>query len=188
MNGDDLDPDVLIRELERQARRDRDRADRAEADRDRLAAELGKRRMCVNCGRTKPVSEDRHEPLPECTGPDGYAACTFDMTPQEAWEHWRGEAHRLAAERDDAREEYRAMNRLYLDEVKRLTAENERLRQAIGLAVSALPDSPTAGPDGIGYTYAWYDCEADEQDWVKSIRQQIAALTEAPAREESPDA
>jgi hypothetical protein len=55
-------------------------------------------RMCVNCGKTVPASHPRHEPLPECVGPDGMAACTFDLTPDEAWQHWRNEWHR---QRDD---------------------------------------------------------------------------------------
>jgi hypothetical protein len=61
-------------------------------------------RMCVNCGRTVPVSHPRHEPLPECVGPEGMAACTFDLTLDEAWQHWRQEAHteRLRAEQAEA--------------------------------------------------------------------------------------
>ena len=54
-------------------------------------------RMCVNCGRTVPASHPRHEALPECVGPDGMAACTFDMTPEEAWQFWRQKYHDLRA-------------------------------------------------------------------------------------------
>lgn len=39
--------------------------------------------------------------------------------------------------------------------------------EALVLAVSALPDSETAGPEGTG----------EEQEWVKEIRRRIVALT-----------
>lgn len=53
---------------------------------------LGERRMCLNCGRTAPASHDRNTPLDDCLTDD---ACAFDMTPDEAWQHWRRVAHDL---------------------------------------------------------------------------------------------
>lgn len=86
-------------------RAEREKAEKAEAERDRLRAELDGRRMCVNCGTFAPVGHTRNHPLPECVGPDGLSACTFDLTPKEAWQHWSVEAHKLRAERDRLRGE-----------------------------------------------------------------------------------
>lgn len=58
-----------------------------------LRAELNGQRMCLNCGKFAPKGHPREEPLPECVGPDGLSACTFQLTPEEAWEHWRKVAH-----------------------------------------------------------------------------------------------
>ena len=52
------------------------------------------------------------------------------------------------------------------------------LAEALKLALSALPDSDTAGPDATGYKYAWDELSSDEQEWVKDIRRQIAELGE----------
>ena len=68
---------------------------------ERLRAELAGQRMCVNCGKFAPDDHDRTQPLPECVGPDDMAACTFDLTPSEAWQHWSKIAHDLRA--DNAR-------------------------------------------------------------------------------------
>ena len=75
-------------------------------------AEIANRRMCVNCGKYAPKDHDRTQPLPECVDKEGCSACTFDMTAQEAWQHWRQIAHdqraemaRLTKERDEARAE-----------------------------------------------------------------------------------
>lgn len=54
-----------------------------------MPADLGERRLCLSCGATKPASEPRHDPAPGCDG----AACTWDMTAQESWMHWRQIAH-----------------------------------------------------------------------------------------------
>jgi hypothetical protein len=66
---------------------------------DRMKAaeeQASKLRMCVNCGKYAPVDHPRHEPLPECVDPvTGLSACTFDMTPHEAWQHWSAKAHAL---------------------------------------------------------------------------------------------
>lgn len=48
-------------------------------------------RLCVNCGKTARVARGTF--LPECTSPDGMAACTFDMTAEEAWQYWRQRYH-----------------------------------------------------------------------------------------------
>lgn len=76
-----------------------------DAEIDRLRAELAGQRMCVNCGKYAPEGHDRTQPLPECVDKDGYSGCTFDLTPQEAWEHWRKIAHdqRAALAAKDAR-------------------------------------------------------------------------------------
>ena len=57
-----------------------------------LEAELEGQRMCVNCGKFRPANEPQDN-LPECTGPDGLAACTWNSTPSEAWQFWRKKAH-----------------------------------------------------------------------------------------------
>jgi DNA-directed RNA polymerase subunit RPC12/RpoP len=83
------------------------RADAAEAERDTLRREmddakllLSEMRMCVNCGRRTGSDHNRAMPLPDCTSPD---ACTFDLTPDEAWLYWRQIAHDVRVERDDLR-------------------------------------------------------------------------------------
>jgi len=50
---------------------------------------------------------------------------------------------------------------------------------ALGLALKALPDTRTGGPCGTGYRYCWDESTTDEQDWVKEVRAQIRALTDA---------
>lgn len=77
---------------------------RLRAEVERLRAEAGSVRMCVNCGKTVPASHPRNEPLEECTGPDGLAACTFDTTPHEAWQVWRGRYCELERDFSTARE------------------------------------------------------------------------------------
>jgi hypothetical protein len=68
---------------------------------DRMKAaeeQASKLRMCVNCGKYAPVDHPRHEPLAECVEPEtGLSACTFDMTPHEAWQHWSAKAHAIQA-------------------------------------------------------------------------------------------
>lgn len=98
---------------------------------ERLQAEIDGRRMCVNCGRTAPADHPRHDPLPECVDPEsGMAACTFDMTLDEAWQHWRQEAHaeRQRAERAEQRE---ARMRA---ELATAMGQNERYRRALSAA------------------------------------------------------
>ena len=52
----------------------------------------------------------------------------------------------------------------------------DNIRVALQFAMSALPDSETAGPDGTGYRYAWDELTGDEQEWVKEIRHRVAIL------------
>lgn len=80
------------------------------AEREALQVEFGQRRICVNCGKTRPAGEPK-DALPECQHPDypGLAACTWDATPQEAWEHWRKIAHDERAEREALRAKVEAM-------------------------------------------------------------------------------
>lgn len=58
----------------------------------RLAA--GETRDCVVCGMVRPASDGREAPGAGCWVPD---ACTWNMTPQEAADHWRKLAHDRAA-------------------------------------------------------------------------------------------
>jgi hypothetical protein len=69
-------------------------------------------RMCVNCGRTRPASEGRDAPGKDCPSPD---ACTWDMTPEEAADHWRKLAHNRAAEIARLREALLALADEYAD-------------------------------------------------------------------------
>jgi hypothetical protein len=52
------------------------------------------------------------------------------------------------------------------------------LREALEKALTALPDSETAGPEGTGYAYAWDECKVDEQEWVQQIRADVRAAME----------
>lgn len=54
-------------------------------------------------------------------------------------------------------------------------------REALALALSALPDSSDGGPKGNGYRYAWDELTGEEQEWVKDARAKIsAALATSP--------
>ena len=56
----------------------------------------GERRMCVICGKTAPADQvQQGDYLTECISYNGMAACIFDTTPQEAWEHWSKQWHEL---------------------------------------------------------------------------------------------
>jgi hypothetical protein len=74
--------------------------DRAMQACEQMAVRLGERRMCLNCGKTRPASEPKDD-LPECTSPEfpGLAACTWDATPEEAWQVWRDRAYEARGER-----------------------------------------------------------------------------------------
>lgn len=90
---------------------------------ERLKLEAGTLRMCVNCGKVVPADAvGRGDGLPECEHPEypGIFACTFDMTPVEAFLHWRAKAH----------EEQRRAADLELDRRALLNAA-EQLRGAV---------------------------------------------------------
>lgn len=57
-----------------------------------IVAERHGQRMCVVCGLTKPATDPRETPHPDCPAQD---ACTFDMTDTEAADHWRKKYHDL---------------------------------------------------------------------------------------------
>lgn len=57
---------------------------------ERRAKEEVERRLCVNCGRVFPREWDRTKAPADCKSPD---ACTIDMTAEEAFRHWKAEAH-----------------------------------------------------------------------------------------------
>ena len=49
----------------------------------------------------------------------------------------------------------------------------DHVRELIGSALSGLPDSGTAGPDGTGYTGAWEALSRGEQVWVNNLRRYV---------------
>lgn len=51
-------------------------------------------RMCVNCGRIRAAEAGRVDPGTDCQSPD---ACTWDLTPEEAWQYWRDKYHKMCA-------------------------------------------------------------------------------------------
>ena len=73
-------------------------------------------RMCVNCGMV--VDASRFKPgdtMPQCRGVvDGVelAACTFDLTPEEAWQHWRAREHTNRRRLDELEVRLKAMEQL----------------------------------------------------------------------------
>lgn len=87
---------------------------KVEVERQDAMLRLSEMRMCVNCGRKTGADHNRNMPLPDCPAPD---ACTFDTTPDEAWQHWRQKAHDQRA-RAEAAESSAA----------RLQRENDTLR------------------------------------------------------------
>ena len=75
------------------------RADIHAAAVDRAVKAEGNARLCLSCGRSAPASHDRGQPGPDCPAPD---ACTFDLTLDEAWQHWREKAHKERARAEKA--------------------------------------------------------------------------------------
>lgn len=64
-----------------------------------LRLDAGSLRMCLTCGRTKPSDEPQHDPAKDCAAdPEMGNLCSFDATPQEAWQHWSRVAHERASE------------------------------------------------------------------------------------------
>jgi hypothetical protein len=73
-----------------------------------LENQLGITRLCVMCGKSKPASDPREAPgCPPVSDEYGHL-CAFDMTPQEAWAHWRQVAHEERIESDRLRAELEA--------------------------------------------------------------------------------
>jgi hypothetical protein len=73
-----------------------------------LEDQLGITRLCVMCGKSKPASDPREAPgCPPVSDEYGHL-CAFDMTPQEAWAHWRQVAHEERIESDRLRAELEA--------------------------------------------------------------------------------
>ncbi len=65
--------------------------ERLRAEVERLRERLGETRMCLICGKVVDASHPRHEDLPECVNPEtGMASCTWQTTPDEAWQIWEG--------------------------------------------------------------------------------------------------
>lgn len=48
-----------------------------------------------------------------------------------------------------------------------------RVEAALKVALTALPDSRTGGPEGTGYRWLWDECTEAEQAWVKQVRAEI---------------
>lgn len=74
-----------------------------------LENQLGITRMCVMCGKYKPAAEPRESPGCPPVDPEYGHLCGFDMTPQEAWAHWRQRAHDRRIESDRLRAELEAL-------------------------------------------------------------------------------
>ena len=85
-----------------------------------LENQLGITRMCVMCGKYKPAAEPRESPGCPPVDPEYGHLCGFDMTPQEAWAHWRQRAHDRRIESDRLRAELEA-----------ITTANAALRAAL---------------------------------------------------------
>lgn len=73
-----------------------DEFENLEKERDQLKEKLGNLRMCVNCGKTIDSSLPRDTTPEDCTSP---GACTFNLTPQEAWLYWRRKYYELQQEK-----------------------------------------------------------------------------------------
>ena len=113
-----------------------------------LEAELANRRMCVTCGRYAPAGAGRTYEDPACTGPDGLNSCLFDMTPDEAWQHWRWLAHEAAvriAALEAAIRAHRAAERAYCADLTAAEAIDawEVLEQARAAMWSLVPEDET---------------------------------------------
>jgi hypothetical protein len=89
-----------------------------------LENQLGITRMCVMCGKYKPAAEPRESPGCPPVDPEYGHLCGFDMTPQEAWAHWRQRAHDRRIESDRLRAEVEALTAANAA----LVASNDALR------------------------------------------------------------
>lgn len=143
-----------------------DRITQLERERDRAGAVIGKTRMCLNCGRYIDASLPRETVLPECVGPEGLSGCTFDMTPQEAWLHWRTKADELERERYTADDPMKAY----------------RERVAVWNAAIELAAESVANDKGLHYEiYDWADDES-EIACRKKDKEELAEVVRALKR------
>lgn len=128
----------------------------ARAELVRLRAESDAFRMCVNCGLIVPASHDRAQPGPGCAAPD---ACTFDLTPREACDHWRAKAHKYQA---DAQ----AAVALVVERAADMIEDNVRHAKELGREIWAMPDLRALAPaDGL----AAVDALRKERDEAKRL-------------------
>lgn len=106
---------------------------------ERRAKEEVEGRLCVNCGRVFPREWDRTKAPADCKSPD---ACTIDMTAEEAFRHWKAEAH---VERTRAEELEKALDReiAHADELRQ-SATSATMREAWDVAYTSLRRARTA--------------------------------------------
>ena len=125
----------LATHLERSATRIRALASEKEG----LRRETG--RQCVNCGRWFPKEWDRAKAPDDCKSPD---ACTIDMTADEAWQHWRKEAHTERARAESSE----ALVAELREKVERLTKALLRLQNGAAVALNVIPEDQQEGVVG----------------------------------------
>ena len=109
------------------------------SEKEGLRRETG--RQCVNCGRWFPKEWDRAKAPDDCKSPD---ACTIDMTADEAWQHWRKEAHTERARAESSE----ALVAELREKVERLTKALLRLQNGAAVALDALPEDQREGVVG----------------------------------------
>ena len=106
---------------------------------DGLGRETG--RQCVNCGRWFPKEWDRAKAPDDCKSPD---ACTIDMTADEAWQHWRKEAHTERARAESSE----ALVAELREKVERLRKALLRLQTGAAVALNVIPEDQQEGVVG----------------------------------------
>lgn len=151
--------DVLLTRLDREISVLRSAGVRLDEENERLREQCSLARMCVTCGRIADVPRDHL--FPECCTEE-YTPCSFDLTPQEALQHWRQAAHDEAARAAKLEEQCGAVHDMFeassdalskcnlklealeaenarLSEGgRRICAENSRLRRAVHEAAAHL--------------------------------------------------
>lgn len=84
-----------------------------------LNEDLGRTRMCLNCGTVVDAEHPRTYPLPRCVDSEsGLSACTFDTTPQEAMVIWRDRYYTLRSKNDGLRAALRPFAALHAEIVQ----------------------------------------------------------------------
>ena len=109
------------------------------SEKEGLRRETG--RQCVNCGRWFPKEWDRAKAPDDCKSPD---ACTIDMTADEAWQHWRKEAHTERARAESSE----ALVAELREKVERLTKALLRLQNGAAVALNVIPEDQQEGVVG----------------------------------------